>query len=248
MQRSQKFSSSSDSSPSTTPPGSHIPQLTATRPESKADLKPLFTQEPLALSGREKKPSSPPRKRRRQAIPDTPALSFDPAVRMIPTGRQGPPPQTPLSSQPTPISSTNESDWTSDEVDDPPPSDTLASKRPRTSSGSDESPQPPSYHTAYFNHRYADQHDSPLSGGSSPSPVTSYGSSPVHPHYVPDSDHYPFHQGVMGQNCVATNADYAQIRRVSPEVYRDPGYLLPQEGAPWPYCPTYPNNINGYRD
>lgn len=215
----------------------------------------MFTQKPLSFADREKKPSPPPRKRRRQVVPETPALTFDPAVRMIPSGRQEPPLPTPVSlqGQSTPISSTNESsDWGPDEVDDQPTPGTLASshstafKRPRISSGSDESTQPASYPATYINFRYADQHDSPLSGGSSSSPATSYDSSPVHPHYGPDSERHPFHPDMMGQNCAAINPDYAQIRRMSPDIYRDPGYLSPQEGVPWSYCPPYPNNV--YRD
>ncbi|KAG1730772.1 hypothetical protein EDB19DRAFT_1739972 [Suillus lakei] len=243
MQRSQKTSSSSDSSPSPTLPGSHAPQLSAIRTESKADLKPLFTQKPLSFSDREKKPSPPPRKRRRQVIPETPAMTFNPSQRMIPLGRQEPT-QTPMS-QPTSISSTNECDWVSDEVDDQPPPDTSAYshsafKRPRTSSSSEDSPQFPSYPVAYYNFRAEDatDHDSPLSGGSTSSPATSYGSSPVHLHYGPDGERQPFQQEVMGQNCT----DYTQLRR---EVYRDPGYPSPQEGV-WPYCPTYSNTV--YRD
>ncbi|KAG2150856.1 hypothetical protein DEU56DRAFT_778836 [Suillus clintonianus] len=242
MQRSQKASSSSDSSPSPTLPGSHAPQLTAIRTESKAELKPLFTLKPLSFSDREKKPSPPPRKRRRQIIPETPALTFNPSQRMIPSGRQEPT-QTPVS-QLTPISSTNEF---FDEADDQPPPDTsahahsTASKRPRASSGSDDSPQLPSYPATYYNFRYADpadHYDSPLSGSSS-SPATSYGSSPAHHHYGADGERQPFHQEMTGQHC----ADYTQPPRR--EVYGDPSYLSPQEGVPWSYGPTYPNV---YRD
>lgn len=242
MQRTQKASSSSDSSPSSTPPGSHALQPTAIRPESKAELKPLFTQKPLSFSDREKKPSPPPRKRRRAVVPETPALTFNPSQRMIPTGRQEPP-QTPVS-QTTPISSTNECPgWVSDEVDDQPPPDTsvyshpTAFKRPRTSSGSDDSPQFPGYPVTYYNNfrtpDTTDHQDSPLSGGSS-SPANSFGSSPVHHPYGPEIEYQPFHQEMTGQNA----ADYTQLRR---EAYRDPGYP-PQEGV-WPY---YSNNV--YRD
>ncbi|KAG2031583.1 hypothetical protein BDR03DRAFT_1003069 [Suillus americanus] len=244
MQRTQKASSSSDSSPSPTPPGSHALHPTAIRSESKAELKPLFTQKPLSFSDREKKPSPPPRKRRRQAVPETPALTFNPSQRMIPTGRQEPP-QTPVS-QTTPISSTNECPpgWVSDEVDDQPPPDTsvyshpTAFKRPRTSSGSNDSPQFPSYPATYYNFRTpdtADHQDSPLSGGSS-SPDNSFGSSPVHHPYGPEIEYQPFHQEMTNA------ADYAQSRR---DVYRSPGYPPPQEGV-WPYCPPYSNNA--YRD
>lgn len=245
MQRTQKASSSSDSSPSPTPPGNHALQPTAIRPESKAELKPLFTQKPLSFSDREKKPSSPPRKRRRQVVPDTPAMTFNPSQRMIPTGRQEPP-QTPVS-QTAPISSTNECpDWVSDEVDDPPPPDTsvyshpAVSKRPRTSSSGDGSAQFPSYPATYYNFRTpdtADHQDSPLSGGSSSS-VNSFGSSPIHHPYGPEGEHQSFNQEMTGQNA----ADYTQLRR---EVYRDPDYLPPQEGV-WSYCPNYSNNV--YRD
>ncbi|KAG1777488.1 hypothetical protein EV702DRAFT_263381 [Suillus placidus] len=242
MQRTQKASSSSDSSPSPTPPGSQALQPTTIRPESKAELKPLFTQKPLSFSDREKKTCSPPRKRRRQVIPETPALTFNPSQRMIPTGRQEPP-QTPVS-QTTPISSTSECPgWVSDEVDDQPPPDTsvyshsIAYKRPRTSSDSDDSPQFPSYPATYYNFRTpdtADHQDSPLSGGSS----SSFGSSPVHHPYGADGEHQPFHQEMTGQNA----AEYTQLRT---EVYREPNYLSPHEGV-WSYRPTYSNNV--YRD
>lgn len=242
MQRAENASSSSDSSPSPTPPGSLALQPTAIRPEStRAELKPLFTQKPLSFSDRGKKPSPPPRKRRRQVIPETPVFTFHPSQRMIPSGRQEPL-QTPVS-QTTPISSTT--DWVSDEVDDQPLPDTsvyshpTASKRPRTSSGSDDSQQFTSYPAPYYNLRTpdaADHQDSPLSGGSS-SPANSFGSSPTHHPYGPEIEYQPFHQEMMGQN-----ADYMQQRR---EVYRDPDYSSPQEGA-WPYCPSYSNNV--YRD
>ena len=159
--------------------------------------------------------------------------------------------QTPVSlqGQPTPISSTNEvSDCTSDEVDDHAHSDTLslshstASKRARTSSGCDESSQFQNYSAAYYNSR--EHHESPLSGGSS--------SSPVHPSYGPDSERQHFHPGLMGQNSGPIGADYAHLHGsvvVTPEVYTahgDPGpYLSSPEGASWPYY-TYPNNA--YRD
>lgn len=245
MQRTQKASSSSDSSPSPTPPGSQALQPTAVRPESKAELKPLFTQKPLSFSDREKKPSPPPRKRRRQVIPETPFLTFHPSQGTIPSGRQEPP-QTPVS-QTTPVSSTNEyPGWVSDDVDDQPPPDTsayphpAASKRPRTSSGGDDSAQFPNYPATYYNFRTpdtVDHQDSPLSGGSSSS-ANSFGSSPIHHAYGSEGDHQPFHQEMTGQNA----ADYTQLRR---EVYRNPGYLPPQEGV-WSYCPTYSNNV--YRD
>ncbi|KAG1771793.1 hypothetical protein EDD22DRAFT_862614 [Suillus occidentalis] len=238
MQRTQKASSSSDSSPSPTPPGSQALQSTAIRPESKGELKPLFTQKPLSFSDREKKPSPPPRKRRRQAIPETPLLTFDPSQRTIPLGRQEPP-------QTTPISPTNECPgWVSDDVDDQPPPDTsahshpAASKRPRTSSGGDDSAQFPSYPATYYNFRTpdtADHQDSPLSGGSCSS-ANSFGSSPIHHAYGPEGEHQPFHHEMTGQNA----PDYTQMRR---EVY--PGYLPPQEGV-WSYYPTYSNNV--YRD
>ncbi|KAG2132434.1 uncharacterized protein EDB93DRAFT_1340132 [Suillus bovinus] len=250
MQRAQKASSSSssssDSSPSSTPSGSHALQPAAIRPESKAELKPLFTQKPLSFSDREKKASPPPRKRRRQVVPETPAMTYNPSQRMIPTGRQEPP-QTPVS-QTTPISSTNECPGLmSDEFDDQPPPDapvyshSTAFKRPRTSSGSDGLSQFPGYPATYYDFRTsdtADHQDPPLSGGSSSS-TNSFGSSPVHHTYGPPGEyHQPFHQEMTGQHA----ADYTQIHR---DDYQDPSYLSPQEGV-WSYCPTYSNNV--YRD
>lgn len=244
MQLTQKSSSSSDSSPSPTPPGSHAVQPTAIRSESRAELKPLFTQKPLSFSEREKKASPPPRKRRRPVIPETTAFTFNPSQRMIPSGRQEPP-QTPVSLT-TPISSTNEcSGLVPDEADDQTPPDTsvyshpATFKRPRTSSSSGDSPQFPSYSATYYNFRHpdvADHQDSPFPGGSSS--ADSFASSPVHHSYGPDIGYQPFQQEMTGQNA----ADCTQQRR---EVYRDPSYHPPQEGA-WPYCPTYSNNM--YRD
>ncbi|KAJ8596611.1 hypothetical protein M405DRAFT_135906 [Rhizopogon salebrosus TDB-379] len=254
MQRSQKFSSSSDSSASPTPPGGHSPQNTVHRPESKTELKPLFTQTPLSFSEREKKPSPPPRKRRKQE-PKTPALTFNPLERMIPNGRQDPLVQTPVlhQGQPTPISATNEFyEGLPNEIDDHLASGNIttshstASKRPRAPSGGDEPPQPPSCPVPYSNFGFRDHYESPSSGGSSSSPTTSYGSS-SHPQYALDTESSLYQQELM-QYCDPNGTDYPPQRRVTPDVYvapRDPGYPPPQGGT-WQYCP-YPNP-NGYRD
>lgn len=209
----------------------------------------MFTQAPLNFSDREKKPAQPARKRRKQS-PKTPALTFDPLQRMIPSGRQDSPVQTPASyqEQPTPISATNEFPDFIDEVDDclasgiTAPSHSTTSKRPRAQSGSDESLQTPSYPVPYSNLRFEDHYESPSSGGSSSSPATSYGSSP-HPQY---NEHQYFHPELMGPYC-PIDTDYPHIRRVTADVYeapRDTGYHPPQ-GDAW-YCPSYP--ANAYRD
>lgn len=207
----------------------------------------MFTQAPLNFSDREKRLPQPPRKRRKQS-PKTPALTFDPLQRMIPSGRQDSPAQTPVSNQeqPTPISTTNEYPDFLDEVDDysasatTAPSHSTTSKRPRAQSGSDE--QPPIYPVPYSNLRFEDYHESPSSGGSSSSLATSYGSSP-HPQY---NEHQYFHPDPMGSYC-PIDTDYPQMRRVTADVYeapRDTGYHPPQ-GDAW-YCPSYPTNA--YRD
>ncbi|OAX44118.1 hypothetical protein K503DRAFT_861699 [Rhizopogon vinicolor AM-OR11-026] len=225
MQRPQKFSSSSDSSASPTPPGGHSPQHTANRPESKAELKPLFTQTPLSFAEREKKPSQPPRKRRKQE-PKTPALTFNPLQSTIPSGRQESPAQTPVfhQGQPTPISTTDEfSDLFPEGVDNQPaygvpvPSHATTSKRPRAPSGSDESPQPPSYSVPvpYSDSRFVDHSESPSSGGSSSSPATSYDPFP-HPLYGLDNGPPLFHPAPIDQYCDPN--DY-QSRREPPDVY-----------------------------
>ncbi|OJA09206.1 hypothetical protein AZE42_00686 [Rhizopogon vesiculosus] len=246
MQRSQKFSSSSDSSASPTPPGGHSPQHTANRPESKAELKPLFTQTPLSFAEREKKPSQPPRKRRKQE-PKTPALTFNPLQSTIPSGRQESPAQTPVfhRGQPTPTSTTDEfSDLFPEGVDNYSafgavvPSHATTSKRPRAPSGSDESPQPSGYPVPYSDSSFVDHSESPSSGGSSSSPATSYGPFP-HPHYGLDNGHPLFHPAPIEQ--YDDPIDY-QLRRAPPDAYmtRDPGY--PSQGGTWQ---TYPNV---YRD
>ena len=262
MQRSQKYSSPSDSSASPSPPGGHSPpQHAANRPElvrlivsyytvtrvnpqiQKAELKPLFTTTPLSLSDREKNLSPTPRKRKKQE-PTTPAFTFPPQQNRIPSGRADPPMQTPVSHQrqPTSTSTTTEfHEWTPDEVDDQLSSGITAlplpipSKRPRSQNGSDESSQSPSY-PPYL--RYTDYHEPPSAGGSSALPATPYASSP-HPHYGLDTDHH-FNTSSMPQYYDPTGADY---RRVTPDAYgmsRDPGYHPPQ-GSSWQYS-------NGYHD